>query len=197
MIDFHDWPHYIFLYGYLAVFLLSILEGPLVTVFAGFLAAQGILDLFAVFATVVAGDLVGDVLTYGVGRWFAARLSWRLGERSRAFRHRIRSLRAGLRKRAGRVLLFGKLTHSLGFAVLLAAGAARIRLGVFVLYNLLGTLPKSSFFIIIGYFFGRFYKNFSEQFQALGLAALALGAVTMLYVMQRLWISQSRCEGQG
>ncbi|MGA9855571.1 MAG: VTT domain-containing protein [Gammaproteobacteria bacterium] len=195
MLDFHAWPHYISLYGYLAVFLLSIIEGPLVTVFAAFLAAQGILNVFAVSATVVAGDLVGDMLIYGVGRWLLGRLPWRLSIRSRAFRNRIRLLCIDITQRAGHFLLIGKLTHAVGFAVLLAAGAARIRLSVFVLYNILGTLPKSCVLVVIGYFFGRFYQDLGAQYQTISLVALGLGMLMMMYLMHRLWVSHNSRDG--
>ncbi len=195
MLDFHIWPHYISVYGYLAVFLLSIVEGPLVTVFAAFLAAQGMLNVFAVYVAVVAGDLVGDVLTYGIGRWFVGRLPWRFGIRSRAVRQHIETLRTHIHARTIHILLFGKLTHSVGFAVLLAAGAARVRLGAFILYNFLGTLLKSFVFIIIGYFFGRFYKDFSVQFQTGSLIGLGLVMLMMMYLMRRLCVSDNDRKG--
>jgi len=195
MFDFHTWPHYISLYGYVAVFALSVIEGPLVTVFAAFLAAQGVLNVFVVYITVISGDLTGDVLTYGIGWWFAGRLHGRFGLRNRAFRHCIRSLRTDIHARAGRVLLLGKLTHSLGFAVLLAAGAARIRPGIFVFYNFLGTLLKSSVFIAIGYLFGRFYESFSTQFRIAGLLGLGLGMLVLVYLMHRLWTSANSPGG--
>ncbi len=191
MLNFHTWPYYISVYGYLAVFLLSIVEGPLMTVFAAFLAAQGMLNVFAVYVTVVAGDLVGDVLTYGIGRWFVGRLPWRWGIRSRAFRQRIETLRTHIHARTIHILLFGKLTHSVGFAVLLAAGAARVRLGAFILYNFLGTLLKSFVFIVIGYFFGCLYKDFSVQLQTVSLVGLGLVILMMMYLMRRLWGSDS------
>ncbi|HVC29358.1 MAG TPA: VTT domain-containing protein [Gammaproteobacteria bacterium] len=195
MLDFHAWPHYISLYGYLAVFLLSIVEGPLVTVFAAFLAAQGILDVFAVSATVITGDLVGDVLIYSVGRWFLGRLPWRLSIRSQAFRKRVGLLYADITQRAGHFLLIGKLTHAVGFAVLLAAGAARIRFSVFVLYNILGTLPKSCLLVVIGYFFGRFYQDLSAEYQTISLVALGLGMLMMVYLMHRLLAAHHRRDG--
>ncbi|MDE2236235.1 MAG: VTT domain-containing protein [Gammaproteobacteria bacterium] len=187
MPDIPAWTHYFSLYGYLAIFLLSVIEGPLVTVFAALLAARGFFNVYAVFATVVVGDLAGDTLSYAIGRWFIARLPWRFGIRNPAFRHRISSLRAELTRQPGHYLLLGKLTHAIGFAVLLAAGATRIRYTVFVLFNMLGTVPKSGLLVLIGYFFGCFYAELGAGYRTLSLLALALGIMAALYLGRRIW----------
>jgi membrane protein DedA with SNARE-associated domain len=46
--------------GLLLLFPLAVVEGPIVTVIAAYLASLGYLNIFAVFAVVVAADLVGD-----------------------------------------------------------------------------------------------------------------------------------------
>ena len=186
MPDTLAWSHYFSLYGYLAIFLLSVIEGPLVTVFAALLAARGIFNIYAVFATVVAGDITGDTLSYTMGRWFIARLPWRFGKRNQVFRRRISSLRTELTRRPGHYLLLGKLTHAVGFAVLLAAGAARVRYTIFVFFNLLGTLPKSCVLLLAGYFFGSFYQQLNTRFQAISLVALAIGILMILYLIRRI-----------
>lgn len=191
MLDFHAWTHYISLYGYLAIFLLSVIEGPLVTVFAALLAARGYFNVYAVFATVVAGDLAGDVLIYSLGRWLIRRLPWHSGLHFHAFRHRLQLLQSDIRKRAGHYLLIGKLTHAIGFAVLLAAGVARIRFTIYILFNLLGTLPKSLALVLLGYFFGYYYQDFSERYQSISLIALVLGILLAMYMSRRIWFLDS------
>ena len=47
---------------------LSIIEGPIVTVIAAYLARQGLLVLWQVAICVIIGDLLGDLLYYSVGR---------------------------------------------------------------------------------------------------------------------------------
>lgn len=182
-------PHVILHHGYLAVFLLSVLEGPIVTIVAAFLAYQGALGVGAVYATVVLGDLVGDLVYYAIGRWLITRLPWRVGIGRRALR-RIEALRDHFHARAGRVLLFGKLTQSAGFAVLLAAGAARLRLDTFILYNFVGALPKFALFVVIGYFFGRSYKALSGDLQLAGLIGFAVLCLVMIPLIYRLSASR-------
>ena len=207
--------HYLAIYGYAALLPLAIIEGPAVTVFAAFLAAQGVFDVVVVYAIVVLGDLVGDVLHYAVGRWAAARWAakpraakpmaadlvpsgwgaagrraterWptqpKSGRTSRwmaSVRQRVEVLAPRIRTRAGAMLLFGKWTHSAGFAVLLAAGAAHVKLRRFMAFNLLGTLPKSLLLVLLGYWFGKLYGSLQGDLRIAGVLAFLLAGSGLL-----------------
>lgn len=196
MFDPNAWPHDVSTYGYLAVFFLSLLEGPIVTVYAALLAAQGLLSLPLVYLTVVVGDLAGDLLFYAVGRYGLGHRFWPRRVRERCFLRRLAVLRGKLRAHTGAALLFGKLTQAFGFGILLAAGAARVRMSLFLLYNLLGTLPKSAALMAVGYFFGRYYETLSHSFQWLGFAGFSFGLLLTLYLLHRLSVTQaSRVHG--
>ena len=55
-------------HGLLLLFPLAMVEGPIVTVLAAYLARLGHLNLAAVFIVVIVADLVGDAVLYLVGR---------------------------------------------------------------------------------------------------------------------------------
>ena len=55
-------------YGYWALFLIAVAEGPIITVIAGFLASRGLLDVALVFAVAFLADLRRDLLLYAIGR---------------------------------------------------------------------------------------------------------------------------------
>ena len=179
------WPQYLSHYGYIALFVLAVVEGPIVTIIAAFLASRGVLSVPEVYATVVLGDLAGDALYYTTGRWFLRKLPWFSGLKGQKLKGRMEKVGGKLRTQPGRVLLFGKLTHSAGFAVLLAAGAARMRFGVFLLYNLLGTLPKSAALVVVGYYFGQSYKAINGQIERIGLVAFVLLAGVIILIVHR------------
>ena len=69
-------------------------------------------------------------------------------------RRRMAQMIRTFRDNGVRLLVIGKLTHAAGFAVLFAAGAARMPFLTFVLANLLATIPKSLILFAIGYMFG-------------------------------------------
>jgi|SRR5579863_1412778 membrane protein DedA with SNARE-associated domain len=178
--------HYLALYGYLALLPLMVIEGPAVTVIAAFLASQDLLNVWAVYAIAVIGDLIGDMLYYAAGRWTLQRLTDRPGRWATRLRQRVAQLGPRICTRAGAMLLFGKLTHSAGFAVLLAAGAAHVSVRRFLLFNLAGTLPKSLLLVVIGYWFGRLYAATQTDLALASLAGFVLATSALLLFARRL-----------
>ncbi len=136
---------------------LAVLEGPIVTVIAAYLASLAFFDVRLVYLVVVLADLVGDSIFYGLGRRGPGLLSQRWRTRFGVSDARLEALKGHFIKQGGRTLVVGKLTHSAGMVVLLAAGAARMPFWRFLGFNLLATLPKSLVFVIIGYTLGRAY----------------------------------------
>lgn len=156
---------------------IAILEGPIISVIAGYLAHLGAFSLGAAYVTVVLADLVGDVLLYLFGRsglrWLSPRWRARLG----LTEERLAGLAEHFATRGGRTLVVGKLTHTLGAFALIAAGMAHMRFLPFLWYNFLATLPKSLFFLMLGYALGAAYKRVDAYifwFSLVPLVALAL-----------------------
>ena len=159
MIPLETMPQLIQTYGLLLLVPLSILEGPIVTVIASYAARLGYLNIYAVFVVCVLGDLIGDAALYWIGwtggRWLPPKArGWLAMDEARTAK-----LVQHFRDQGGRTLILGKITHSAGFLVLLAAGAAKMPFGRFVLFNTLGTLPKTAFFCVIGYTIGHAYVS--------------------------------------
>ena len=184
--------HAIAAYSYAALLPLAVIEGPAVTVLAAFLAAQGLLDAAAVYAIAVAGDLIGDMLYYATGRFLLRRLLDRPRAWAARLRHRVSVLAPRIRERAGAMLLFGKLTHSAGFVVLLAAGAAHVPFRRFMAYNVIGTLPKCLMFVAIGYWFGRLYLVLQGDLRVAGVVAFLLASGALALAARRLLAPDGR-----
>lgn len=141
-------------YSYLLLFPLMIVEGPIVTIAAGFLVRLHIMKAQIAYPIVVAGDLTGDSLHYLLGYWgrhraVASYLSYLgLTEERRA------KLEAVLTKHAARTLITAKISHFMGAPFLVAAGLVNMRFDRFLIYNLIATLPKSACFMLVGFFLG-------------------------------------------
>jgi membrane-associated protein len=153
--------------GLAILFLLALIEGPIVTVIAGALAGSGVFDPLAVLAVALAGDVLGDALLYGVGR-FCPGLARRL------FGRRLPMEAVGLRdlfaRRGGWLLVIGKLTHVAGFAVILTAGFAQMRPGAFLAFTVVAAVPKVMALAGAGWVFG-----LSLGAGDLGIGNLAIG----------------------
>lgn len=155
---------------------IAILEGPIITVIAGYLAHLGAFSPGAAYVIVVLADLVGDVLFYLFGRSGLGWLSPRWRRRLSLTEDRLAGLAEHFATKGGRTLIVGKLTHTLGALALIAAGMAHMRFLPFLWYNFLATLPKSLFFLMLGYGLGAAYKRVDAWifwFSLVPLVALA------------------------
>lgn len=170
-------------YGYAALFIATLVEGPMATVFGAILASQGLMHIGGVFAVAVVGDLAGDLLVYGLGRSgrrtalpFCRRVDFG------RFRH-LGPLLEQFRTHPGRVLVMAKLTHAAGFLVLFSAGAAKIPLWTFLGFNLLATLPKSGVLVLLGWFAGSAWAGIDFWLWAFYCSLpVALGVTLVVYL---------------
>jgi membrane protein DedA with SNARE-associated domain len=172
-------------HGSLILLPLAVVEGPIVTVIGAFLASQGYLSLLAVYLVVVAADIIGDVLFYAIGRYGKEILLDRWGHYVGVTPERLERLEDHFDQHGGKTLLIAKATHSLGFAVLLAAGASRMLFGPFIWYNLVGTLPKSLFFLLVGYLLGYAYLQIDSYIVGYSLLVIVVAAIALFYWLTR------------
>jgi membrane protein DedA with SNARE-associated domain len=163
---------------------LAIIEGPVITIIAGWMAMLGLIDPVAAYVALVLADLVGDGVLYMIGRRGLARLPLRWRNWLGLTDERMARVDAHFRDHGPRTLVLGKLTHTAGAAVLVAAGSARMPVMPFLLWNLLATLPKTAFFLAIGWIFGATDQRVGHGL--FWLAVLALGVFALvLYRMRR------------
>jgi len=161
-------------HGLLLLAPLPVLEGPIVTVIAGYLASLGLLNTAGALVVVIVGDLVGDALLYLAGRKGMKRIPQRWRHRLGLNSARVAALTDHFGARGGQTLVLGKLTHSAGAAILVAAGAARMPVGAFLWWNLVATLPKSAALLALGYGFGSAYEQIDTWIMRLSLLLLAV-----------------------
>jgi membrane protein DedA with SNARE-associated domain len=168
-------------YGYFILFLGAIVEGPIVTIIAAFIASQGYFDIYTVYAVAVVGDLFGDLAYYGIGRAGAPARIWSVlgiteGRLARAARY--------FERHGAKLLLFAKYTQT-GIVILPVSGAARMPVGKFLWYNLLGTLPKAMVLLLVGYFFGYAYSRIDNDLTRGFFLFAGILCVTGLYLFVR------------
>ena len=53
--------------GYVALFLITILEGPLITILGGFLSSLGYFNIYVAYLVILIADTMGDLLGYSIG----------------------------------------------------------------------------------------------------------------------------------
>lgn len=178
-------------HGLLLLFVLAVAEGPIVSVIGAYLAKLGLMDVYAVFAVVVTADLIGDMLFYELGRNGSRWLSTKWQHRLHLDDSRIDKLKEHFRDKGGRTLVIGKITHSAGMLVLAAAGAAHMNVAKFLGWNLVATIPKSAFFVVLGYSLGYAYKAIDGYLFKASMVLLALIVVAAVTWFTHRWLKRS------
>ncbi len=174
-------------YGYILIFPISVVEGPIVSVISGFLVSLGYFNIIIVFFILLLGDLVGDVIFYTLG--FLSRHSFikSFGKYIGINEERVAILEKHFKSHDWKILLIGK-TQPIGAAILFSAGVARMPLRKYVLYNVIGSVPKVIIFLLIGYYFGDAYKKIAVYLDYTGLISIVI--ITLLiasYLLIKLY----------
>lgn len=172
---------------YLIAFVWTFLEGETVVVFAGFAAAQGLLNPIILLAATGLGSFAGDQSWFWIGRRFGARLldrfpRWRNGVDA--------ALRWLERYDTGFILSFRFIYGVRNFSSF-AMGLSAIRGRRFLALNFLAAALWAAGFIALGYFLGHAFRavlgdiarNFSLAM--LGVFLLIAGAVGFFHRLQR------------
>jgi membrane protein DedA with SNARE-associated domain len=167
-------------YRYAILFPLVVVEGPIVTILAGFLASLGQFNLFICYPLIVVADVLGDLFMYAQGRWGGKPAVERWGRHVGIKPEIITRLEEHFKKHPGKTLIFGKISHFFGGPVLIAAGMARMSLSEFLWFNFLATLPKSLFLLLVGFYFGEAYMKFDKFLTFAGWAAAALVVLCLI-----------------
>jgi membrane protein DedA with SNARE-associated domain len=181
-------------YGYAAIFVLMLLESACVPIpsevtmlFGGALASAAFagsgqqLDLVAVIAAGVLGNLVGSLLAYWVGYAGGRPLALRWGRYLLIRPHEIDRAHDWFEHHGEAAVFFGRLLPVVRTFISLPAGVAKMNLWKFVLYTLLGCIPWTAGLACAGYALGnrwneveRVMRPFAWIVAALLLAAIAL-----------------------
>src|SRR3989344_898941 len=153
-------------YGYLAILVITFIEGETIVILAGVAAHLRFLDLTWVIATAGAGSFSGDQLWYYVGRhWgpkiIARRLSWQEGAQ-KVYKH--------LDRHQYWLILTFRFYYGLRNVTPFVVGSAHIpRLRFFTL-NLIGAIVWAIIFAYVGYALGEAASQFFiDDFKRYGL----------------------------
>lgn len=169
-------------YGYWILYPLMIVEGPIVTLIGGGLAALGVLRLEIVFLLSVAGDLTMDIGLYYFGLYGNKRL------RKWIARHkRLENKRSQIQKffenHGGKVIFFVKISSGLCYITFITAGMIRMPLRRFLFFSLVGGVLWSGLLVLLGYFYGHLYQEISDEIEQAGIIVLTLVTLTFIGIM--------------
>lgn len=179
--------------GYLGIAFLMLVEAvfppipsELIIPFAGFAAARGELNLFAVILAATAGSLLGMLPWYLVGRLFGlGRVKWLADRFGRWFAFNADEIDIAARAfaRWGRpIVLLGRLFPILRTLISVPAGLARMPFLSFALFSAVGMLAWNTVLVLAGYLLHEHYELVEKFLDPVTLVVLV--AIVALYLFR-------------
>jgi membrane protein DedA with SNARE-associated domain len=170
---------------YLIAFVWTFLEGETVIIFAGFAAAQGLLDPFLLLVAAWLGSFSGDQCYFWLGRHFGVRLL----DRFPRFRRGVDTALHWLERYDTGFILSFRFIYGIRNVSSFAMGLSAIRWERFLGLNFAAAGLWAASFVAIGYFLGHAFRavlgDLARSFSLVMLAVFALIAVLMWLVHRR------------
>ncbi len=192
--------HFLQSSGYAAVFVLALVEAICVPFpseitfgFGGALAAEGHFSLAAVIGIGIAGEFLGSLIGYTVGRTGGRALVDRYGKYVLVSHADLDRAHGFLTKRGDWSVALGRVLPFVRTFVSIVAGIGEMAAVPFAIFSLIGTAVYSAAVAGAGYALGsswhRLVKGFTDAgFVVLGLVVLAVA----FFVWHRLRVMRDR-----
>lgn len=175
--EIFDW---IIRYGYLFMFLILLVEGPVVTASGALAAALGYFNVYAVFAISFLANFLPDVVYYGLGRWSGQWALDRYGEQVGIPRRRRDRAAVFIGGNLGKWLCFVKTVPLISPPGLAVMGALGIPVRRFIWWDALIVALTSLGFVLLGYFSG---KGYDELRRITPFATFALLGIFLAFIL--------------
>ncbi|MBF0461166.1 MAG: DedA family protein [Magnetococcales bacterium] len=178
---------------YVALFVLMAAESSflpvpseLVMIPAGYLIAQGKLDLGWVLLISSLGSVIGSLGSYALAFWLGRPLLVRFGKYALITPAHLEQTEQFVR-RHGEVSIFtGRFVPGVRHLISMPAGLARMRLASFILYTGMGATLWNGVLVLLGYLLHDQQEWLEQHFPwVVAGAVLFAGAVLAVYVARR------------
>lgn len=170
-------------YRYWVFFPLSLVEGPIVAMTAGFFIHLGYLSILPSYVLLILGDFVPDSICYLVGRYNHRSLEKHLA-RSTFLSKNLNRIENLWHKHTFKTMLFTKLAYGLSLPLLIISGKAKLPYKIFVRAALLVSFAQYAIFLTIGYYFGKSYELWGRYVKYTGIGITIIGVILVLgYIM--------------
>lgn len=176
--------HLLLVYKYAILLPLAVIEGPIVTVVAGFLVTLGLMDIFLVYLIALAGDFIGDTIFYCVGRR-GKNFIHKHGHYIGVNKERLEQAKKIFTEKHTKAVVMSKVFHGVGSAGLVAAGFLAMPFRRYIKVCMLIALLQSAVFLFIGIVFGHAYLRIAEYMDlyasTVGIIVVVLFILTAMY----------------
>ncbi|HRZ95549.1 MAG TPA: DedA family protein [Candidatus Moranbacteria bacterium] len=169
-------------YGYAIMLPLMILEGPVATLAAAILASLGAFNVWIVLILSIIGDMVGDVILFGLGYHYGMGFVRRVGKYIGITEKLVLKMERYFERHGGKTIFAVKSTTGLCWAAFTAAGIVKMDFKKFIKYSIYGGIIWSGFLVFMGYFYGYLWREIRDYIKWVGWAITFLAVITFLTI---------------
>lgn len=170
-------------YGYLALFVGSLLEGETFLLLAGFAAHRGYLSYPMVVLVGFLGGTLGDLISFTVGRRWGQGILVRFPRMTR----RVEQVNGLVERYHSVVIVMVRFMYGLRVAGPVVIGMSGVRVGRFVLFNALGAAIWAVLVSGAGYWSGNAVDALFKDFRRYEHWAMMMAGVVAVCVMAYRW----------
>lgn len=186
--------HFLQTWGYSAIFVLALVEAICIPFpseitfgFGGALAAEGHFSLAGVIFIGLAGEFVGSMIGYVIGRTGGRALVDRYGKYVLISSGDLDRAHRFLQRRGDPAVAVGRVLPLVRTFVSLVAGIGEMAVVPFAVFTLLGTAIYSAAVAAAGYGLGSGWHSLARGFTAAGFVILALVVVAVALFLWHRW----------
>jgi membrane protein DedA with SNARE-associated domain len=147
--------------GYLIMFVLMTLEGPIVSYVSAFLASLDVFNIYYVAILSFFGNVLGDVIFFSIGRIGKKLVVERFVTKTLST-NRTNRLGNYLKENPGKAITVIKLTPPLPIPGLILTGASDVSFKKFFIYSSIVSLGYTLFIVLLGFYSGMAFAAISK-----------------------------------
>ncbi len=177
-------------FGYIIVFFAALLEalpfgaflpGQTIVMLAGFVAHQGSLRLYDVIIAATIGAIIGDTISYYMGRKYGISFLRRYGKYFFFKEEYFKKTKPLMRDHVGKTLILSRFVSVTRAFSPFIAGMHKVKLRTFFLFNVIGGILWAISFAVLGFLFGASYA-FIAKYSGIFSAAGILVGILLYYL---------------
>lgn len=166
------------------LFVLMIIMGEEMMLFAGAISGLGFLDFWLMFFVCLAGTYIGDIVFFKIGWHYGDKVIDKFGKYILMPRKRFEKIRRIFDNNGFWILIVSKFAYGLGHLTLLAAGASKLNPKRVFRNQAFSSLGFVVVFGGLGYFFSSSILSLTADFKILGLIIIVL--IFSLFIVSKI-----------
>ncbi len=170
------------LWGYPIMLFLMVIEGPITTIIAAFLASMGFFEWQIVYIISILSDLIGDTIWYFIGFFGGRAILRKFRKKLRIKKSTIAYLENKFKTDGAKIIFYVKASTGLSLATFMLAGAMKMNFRRFIQFSFLGGLLWSGFLVVLGYFFGELAEEIEKYIKFAGWLIFSFAILILVFI---------------